>query len=262
MSASRLGQFTPLFDPLVQRYGLVTASVYGLVWRYCQMRDGICRASLLTLAQRLSISRASLICQLGLLKQEGYIQDRTPDLRNRPHVLIITPKILTLPQVDPAAVQGLDTSGSAGVQSADSHGLFQDEYSTTGACSTVQDMDLSQTLKRQIKDELRDSPQSELVSSCSAAGLWNTIFAELASRLNRADLLTWVQPSRPLSWDGATLQVAASSSYARDWLTARIHSTALRSLQSRLQDPAARLEFVVAEPPAGPLPVGKESFSY
>jgi hypothetical protein len=69
----------------------------------------------------------------------------------------------------------------------------------------------------------------------------------LATRLSRADLLTWVQPSRPLSWDGATLQVAVYNSYARDWLISRARSVAHRTLQAYLGSPAARLEFVVCE---------------
>jgi len=56
-------------------FGLATAYVYSLVWRCCQMHDGICRASLTALSQRLCISRMSLIRQLALLEKEGDILD-------------------------------------------------------------------------------------------------------------------------------------------------------------------------------------------
>ncbi len=48
-----VGGWTPLIDSLIvilgkddnPRYGLVGAAVYGVVWRHCQMKDGICRTS-------------------------------------------------------------------------------------------------------------------------------------------------------------------------------------------------------------------------
>ncbi len=47
--------FSPLFDLIAAQYGLVTAAVYGVVHRHCQMRDGVCRASTRRMAQLIGV---------------------------------------------------------------------------------------------------------------------------------------------------------------------------------------------------------------
>jgi hypothetical protein len=262
-SHSTTGLFTPLFEPLVQRYGLLTAAVYGLVWRYCQMRDGACRASVPTLAARLSISERSFSRQVILLKQDGLIEDRTPNLRNRPHILAVTPKLLSLAaEGEPAgtppgahadpAMTSLPTSPPPALPAlpvlpgdpalADVHPDPQAPPAMTGS-------PMSQTLLRDIESkELRDMQlPSNPNPAFSAQRLWDHLSMGLAARLSPALLDTWVRPCRPLSWDGSRLVMGISNAYARDWLTARVQATAQRELRAFVGDGAAALEFVVAE---------------
>lgn len=79
------GGFTPVPDKLVREYDFTTAYVWGKVWRYCQMQSGACTASHETIAKRAGMSRRTLIEKLNILIQDGYIEDLTPNLKNKPH---------------------------------------------------------------------------------------------------------------------------------------------------------------------------------
>ena len=80
-----LDGFTPVIDELAQEYGLVRAAVFGMIWRYCQMKDGVCYASLGKLSESLGVSLASVQRHAAELVKDGYLNDLTPGLRNKPH---------------------------------------------------------------------------------------------------------------------------------------------------------------------------------
>jgi hypothetical protein len=81
-----LPTFSPLFDDVARDLGRSAASVYGAVWRHCQLRDRVCRASIRSLAEKLGCHMSTVQRQLRRLVQAGYLIDTTPGLRNRPHV--------------------------------------------------------------------------------------------------------------------------------------------------------------------------------
>jgi DnaD/phage-associated family protein len=79
--------FYPLFEVLLERYGdLITPSVFGVVWRFCQMKDGVCKASLRKMAEILNVDAATFMRRLQVLCDDGYLIDTTPDARNKPHI--------------------------------------------------------------------------------------------------------------------------------------------------------------------------------
>jgi len=84
--------FTPVIDVVVDDIGLVPAIVYGIVWRYCQMDNGICRASLDTIADKIGMSRKTVERHIKALCEAGYLEDTTPEVRNRPHIYTDTGK--------------------------------------------------------------------------------------------------------------------------------------------------------------------------
>lgn len=84
--------FTPLLDVLVKDFGIVTASVYGIVWRYAQMEDKVCRASLEKIADRVNVSSKTAERHIKKLCTSGYLEDLTPGIKNKPHILIVTGK--------------------------------------------------------------------------------------------------------------------------------------------------------------------------
>jgi len=90
---STMSGFTPAPDILIAEYGFVTALVWGRAWRFCQMVDGVCRASIEKLALSLGMSERTIIRHMETLCEGGYLLDTTPDLKNRPHIYADTGKI-------------------------------------------------------------------------------------------------------------------------------------------------------------------------
>jgi len=96
--------FTPVIDVLVAEVGLTTAAVYGVAWRYCQMSDGVCRASQETIGTHLGIGRETVSIHLQRLCEHGYLGDTTPEAVGKPHVYRDTgkAKIVALLSAEPA----------------------------------------------------------------------------------------------------------------------------------------------------------------
>jgi hypothetical protein len=84
----------PLIDHLVQKYDLITAAVFGRVWRYSQMWNGVCRASLPTIAGDLNLSRYTVRKAIIRLCEDGYLIDLTPQNNSgRVHIYRDTGKV-------------------------------------------------------------------------------------------------------------------------------------------------------------------------
>ena len=91
---SEVEGFTPLIDILIEQYGgVITAAVFGRVWRYCQGAYGECAASLQTIADELGLSYRTTLRHIKTLCTDGYLTDKTPKLRNRPHIYADTGKV-------------------------------------------------------------------------------------------------------------------------------------------------------------------------
>jgi hypothetical protein len=83
--------FTPIFDTVVQKHGLITAAVYGVLWRECSddREDGgkgQCSKSLEELSDFLMVSRKTVERHIAILVDVGYIECLDPDTRNKPHI--------------------------------------------------------------------------------------------------------------------------------------------------------------------------------
>lgn len=77
--------WTPVIDSVVQDVGATTALVFGKAWRYCQMSDGVCKASQDRLAEELGMSRQTINAHLSKLVEARYLRDLTPELSGLPH---------------------------------------------------------------------------------------------------------------------------------------------------------------------------------
>ena len=88
-------QFTPLFQSVILSMGLTIAAVYGLIWRYNQMDEGVCSISMDKMSALLGIDRRTVIRSINKLKSgpNPYILDLTPILVNRPHRYKISGRI-------------------------------------------------------------------------------------------------------------------------------------------------------------------------
>ena len=95
MSKTILAQvdgFTPMIDAVVLDVGIISAAVFGKAWRYCQMSDGVCKASQERIADELGISRITVNAHFAKLVHAGYLIDTTPDLLGLPHIYMDTGK--------------------------------------------------------------------------------------------------------------------------------------------------------------------------
>lgn len=71
---TKVNGWTPIIDSIVEDCGLTTAAVFGVIWRFCQMRNGVCSASQDTLAERLGISRQTMNVHIKMLVEKGYLE--------------------------------------------------------------------------------------------------------------------------------------------------------------------------------------------
>ncbi len=92
--------YTPVFDNLIDEFGLYTAAVFGRVWRYCQMQRGYCHAEQTRIADELGIKRETVNRSLKLLVDAGYLSDATPNTKGRTRIYKDTGKAgtSTLPE--------------------------------------------------------------------------------------------------------------------------------------------------------------------
>ena len=83
---AKINGFTPVIDSITKDTGSpITSLVFGRMWRFCQMKDGVCNASLDKIAQLININKATVLRHAKVLVENGYLEDMTPDLRNQPH---------------------------------------------------------------------------------------------------------------------------------------------------------------------------------
>lgn len=98
--------FTPVFDAMVEVYqDKIRALVFGAVWRYCQLEDGVCKASLETIGKMIGVDKATVQRHVVVLCEDGYLRDLTPGLRHRPHVYAETGKIVMRSKIEGVAVR-------------------------------------------------------------------------------------------------------------------------------------------------------------
>lgn len=138
--SDELGNFTPVVDSIAKRHGLVRAAVFGRIWRMCQRYRGVCDASLESLSDGLGVSAATVQRHAVALCDDGYLEDVTPSLRNKPHTYRDTGKArITVTII--AEDDGL----------AESNVTLQSEKSLCTVQSDVAESQLKKTNKRQDK---------------------------------------------------------------------------------------------------------------
>ena len=196
---SELDGFTPVIDCLAREHGLVTAAVYGRIWRYCQMKDGVCQASLETLSQDIGLNKATIMRHAQKLVEAGYLEDTTPDLRNHPHTYRDTGKLTITSKI---SVAQCNTSNAS---VADSNASVAD--SNASVAESQLKKDLKKPFKRDIAPatprltDFQNSQQAFITTFCQLTGvpepphksksfgvLWGSPSAEVVKALNGESL--------------------------------------------------------------------------
>jgi DNA-binding Lrp family transcriptional regulator len=155
-TSARIRNFTPLMDDLVKELGLVTAAVWGRVWRYAQQENGVCQASHETIASELDLSTRTVIRKLQDLTAAGYLNDLTPTLRNRPHTYRITQKARLMITIE--GVTESHTKTKIGV--SESHSTVTLSHSTMTESQSGYDTEShEETNKKQFKKQVKKDSQ-------------------------------------------------------------------------------------------------------
>ncbi|HND50425.1 MAG TPA: DnaD domain protein [Anaerolineales bacterium] len=98
--------FTPVFDVIVDVYqDKIRALVFGAIWRFCQMEDKVCKASLEKIGKLIGVDKATVQRHVTILCNDGYLKDLTPGLRHRPHVYADTGRVLMRSKIEGVAVR-------------------------------------------------------------------------------------------------------------------------------------------------------------
>ena len=91
---TEISGWVPIFDCVLQdNNNLTKTAIHGAMWRFCQMKDNACRASLATIGKMIGVDKATVMRYAKELCDEGYFVDLTPDLKNRPHIYADTGKV-------------------------------------------------------------------------------------------------------------------------------------------------------------------------
>lgn len=78
--------FTFILDDVTSEVGLISAAVYGAIYRHLNIDNHLSQPSLETIARELGINRATVMRHLHSLCEKGFLKDVTPYRRNRPHL--------------------------------------------------------------------------------------------------------------------------------------------------------------------------------
>jgi len=183
--------FTPLPDLLVKRYGIIAAAVWGRMWRYCQMADGVCRAALDTIAEELDLSRPTIIKHIETLVADGFLFDKTPDLKNKPHIYVDTGKVAMYNRFGFAV------------------NLFD---------SAVNEID-SESQKDLLEDSIKDTTNKKSIAQRKAAALERKAKqqAEREARDPVLEILKADKQAEPLMEIRCRVETALSLNLSREW---------------------------------------------
>jgi len=157
--------FTPLIDVLVDDMGLISAAVYGRVWRYCQGKQGVCCASLRTIAEELDLSSRTVLRHVKALCEHGYLKDLTPDLRNRAH----TYKDIGQPQVLDLAEKKLSTGMT------ESHTEYDRESQQYDRESQQYDRESQQYDRESLEDTIKDTIEERIKDTIEESAPISTV---------------------------------------------------------------------------------------
>ncbi|MEA3374929.1 MAG: helix-turn-helix domain-containing protein [Chloroflexota bacterium] len=191
--------FTPVIDVVADDVGFVTAAVYGVHWRYCQMDHGVSSASMESIAARLGISQKTArrhtkkLCQ----EQHGYLQDLTPNRRHAPHVYRDTGKV----KIEALVEARLDRESHLEASRSDLESNQVGQKVPPGGTESPSRWD-----RESNKDSIKI--QEEETREDTLSSLWTAIQTTLQGLMATSTFDTHFASAQPVTLYGQTLVVA------------------------------------------------------
>lgn len=193
--------FTPVIDVVAQDVGFVTAAVYGVHWRFCQMEDGVSRASMDTIASRLDISAKTARRHTQKLCHKGYLQDLTPNRRNAPHIYRDTGRVLIESLMQARLVR--ESNQNPARLDRESNQVGQKVQPGWSESPTRLDRESNEdSIKREEEKERR----KRMLSS-----LWQAIAESLQGLMDPATYQTYFARATPVAMHNSNLIVALAN---------------------------------------------------
>lgn len=195
MSKTILAQvegWTVLIDSLSKEHGLVTSAVFGRIWRFCGMADGVCTASLQRIADDLGLDRATVMRHAQTLVTAGYLNDLTPQRRNRPHTYADTGKAGIVLKISSVAQRNTEETRVA-----------ESNITVAQRNTRVAESQLKRQLRKKERDSGADSPTPRTPdllfdSICEVCGIDSSVNGNGAKIGKvKADLLRAKPPYTP-----------------------------------------------------------------
>ena len=72
-ATTKISGWTPIFDHISKQYSPMVSVVYGIIWRYSQMRDGVCKLGQEKMGELLGVSTSTIQRGITILEKDGYI---------------------------------------------------------------------------------------------------------------------------------------------------------------------------------------------
>lgn len=267
MSRTILNQvdgFTPVIDGIVQRLGITPALVFGRMWRYCQMKDGVCSASQSKVADELGLARSTVNEAIADLVRDGFLEDMTPDLIGRPHVYRDTGKAGLISRID-ATCGGMQSSEPVGnsdrsedqepkpvgnsdmpVGKNDRSGHEPVGKNDRLTPKPVGNSDTKIVFKdSSFKDSNKDtSPKNQ--KPIEPLSAWRSAKEQCRQVISKAEFNTWLEPLKLSAEENGIFTAYASNNYQRDWIN--LHAVSdLEQWLAHYTDRTARVNILVGE---------------
>lgn len=244
---SRLRNFTPLMDSIIRDIDLEAAAVWGRVWRYEQLDRGVCQASHERIASELGIHSRTVIRRLQVLVERGFLEDHTPDLKNRPHTYSTTRKARV--EIIIEGVTESHTEPESGV--TESHTKKQKGVTKSHSTVTPSQGHYDSESHEDTEKILRETdPEEKSSLPPIATESWEKLLTALKYEIPGPNYKTYLEPLRLVDYKNggakATFVLAAPDEEKRVWAQERLGPFIRRQLPG-IHNRAVLLEFVLQE---------------
>lgn len=234
---SQIGGFTPMIDALTDRYGYITAAVFGKVWRYCQMKTGLCYAGIERMAEELRMNETTFRTSLKILVADGFLEDLDPGVRNRPHRYRDTGKVLVMMNAFATIVEFNGEAGPQNRRTKNKNGppiLGTEDPKIGGPWSS----------KREDEDSIKDRNKEVEIQMIQ----YTQVKQLLKDDMGADNIQIWrayIEPTELINVVGNEWWIAAPDGTIASWLTSRTKKV-MERLLAGIANTEINLSFVEA----------------
>lgn len=231
-----------MIDRILQDYGPFVALVWSRMWRYTQMKDGLCTASLPTIGAELRFNRDTVRRAVRILVEDGFFDDLDQGANNgHTHRYRDTGKASIYGRFD-AIINDADNNSDR-TPRGETAGLVETPRGeTAGVRGETAGYPADKPRERKyLREVLKDTEESKFER------MWLSIKGQLKSEMPKNAYDTFVKDTRlaEMRQDGSTMVwVVACPPLAAPWMTSRLTASINRQLVGLANMADVRVEFI------------------